>query len=61
MIKKIAKVRYIIEQYFGLSHLHDGAKRERFTDIVKNKFDAWYCQADFNISRGLKILKIASI
>lgn len=23
--KKISKVRYIVEQYFGLSHLHDGA------------------------------------
>jgi IS5 family transposase len=28
--KKISKVRYIVEQYFGLSHLHDGAKRARF-------------------------------
>jgi IS5 family transposase len=37
--KKISKVRYIVEQYFGLSHLHDGAKRARFTDIAKNKFD----------------------
>ena len=25
--KKISKVRYIVEQYFGISHLHDGAKR----------------------------------
>jgi transposase, IS5 family len=38
--KKISKVRYIVEQYFELSHLHDGAKRARFTDIAKNKFDA---------------------
>ena len=29
--KKISKVRYIVEQYFGLSHLHDGAYRARFT------------------------------
>jgi len=40
--KKISKVRYIFEQYFGLSHLHDGAKRARLTDIAKNKFDVWY-------------------
>ena len=59
--KKISKVRYIVEQYFGLSHLHDGAKRARFTDITKNKLDTWYRQAAFNISRGLKILKIAMV
>jgi len=59
--KKISKVRYIVEQYFGLSHLHDGAKRARFTDIAKNKFDLWYRQAAFNISRGLKILKLATV
>ena len=59
--KKIAKVRYIVEQYFGLSHLHDGAKRARFTDIAKNKFDVWCRQTAFNISRGLKILKLASV
>jgi len=57
--KKISKVRYIVEQYFGLSHLHDGVKRARFTDIAKNKFDVWYRQAAFNISRELKILKLA--
>ena len=54
--KKISKVRYIVEQYFGLSHLHDGAKRARFTTTVKNKFDCWYRQAAYNIIRGLKIL-----
>ena len=59
--KKISKIRYIVEQYFGLSHLHDGAKRARFTDITKNKLDTWYRQAAFNISRGLKILKIAMV
>jgi len=59
--KKISKVRYIVEQYFGLSHLHHGAKRARFTDITKNKFDAWYRQAAFNISRGLKILKTVTV
>jgi len=37
--KKISKVRYIVEQYFGLSHLHDRAKRARFTTITKNKFN----------------------
>ena len=59
--KEISKVRYIVEQYFGLSHLHDGAKRARFTHIFKNDFDAWCRQAAFNISRGLKILKLATV
>ena len=59
--KKLSKVRYIVEQYFGLSHLHDGAKRARFTDIAKNKFDGWYRQAAYNIARGLKILRVATV
>jgi IS5 family transposase len=59
--KKISKVRYIVEQYFGISHLHDGAKRARFTDITKNKFDGWCRQAAFNIARGLKILRVATV
>lgn len=59
--KKISKKRYIVEQYFGLSHLHDDAKRARFTDIMKNKFDCWYRQAAFNIARGLKILRVATV
>ena len=59
--KKISKVRYIVEQYFGLSHLHDGACRARFTTIIKNKFDCWYRQAAYNITRGLKILGLATV
>jgi len=54
--KLIAKIRYIVEQYFGISHLHDRAKQARFTTLVKNKFDAWFRQAAFNIARGMKIL-----
>lgn len=59
--KKISKVRYIVEQYFGLSQLYDGAERARFTTIIKNMFDCWYRQAAFNISRGLKILGVAAV
>jgi IS5 family transposase len=58
---KISKVRYIVEQYFGISHLHDKAKRARFTTIPKNNFDAWCRQAAFNIRKGLKILKLATV
>ena len=56
--KAISKVRYIVEQYFGISHLHDDAKRARFTTIAKNKMDCWCRQAAFNIMRGLKILRL---
>jgi len=54
--KKIAKKRYIVEQYFGLSHLHDGAKRARFITIVKNVIDAMFRQFAFNLNRGSKLL-----
>ena len=53
--KKISKKRYIVEQYFGLSHLHDGAYRARFTTILKNIWDTMCRQMAFNISRGSKL------
>jgi IS5 family transposase len=59
--KKISKVRYIVEQYFGISHLKDNAKRARFPQIDKNRFDGWYRQAAYNIQKGLKILKLATV
>lgn len=59
--KKISKIRYIVEQYFGISHLHDGAKRARFTTIAKNKVDCWYRQAAYNIFKGLKILRVITV
>ncbi len=58
--KSLSKVRYIVEQYFGLSHLHDGAYRARFVTIAKNIFDCWSRQAAYNIKRGLKILSLAT-
>ncbi len=54
--KKISKKRYIVEQYFGLSHLHTGAKRARFTTIFKNGIDAMFRQMAFNLFRGSKIV-----
>jgi len=54
--KAISKIRYIVEQYVGISHLHDRANRARFTTIIKNKFDAWFRQAAFNVARGMKII-----
>jgi IS5 family transposase len=38
---RLSKARYIVEQYFGISHLHDEAKRVRFTTTADNKFDVW--------------------
>jgi IS5 family transposase len=54
--KQIAKKRYIVEQYFGLSHLHNGAFRARFTRIIKNLIEVMCRQLAFNITRGVKIL-----
>jgi IS5 family transposase len=54
--KKLSKKRYIVEQYFGLSHLHDKAKRARFTTIIKNIIDAMFRQFAFNLNRGSKLL-----
>jgi IS5 family transposase len=47
--KKISKKRYIIEQYFGLSHLNDTAYRARFTTIMKNLWDTMCRQMAFNL------------
>ena len=54
--KQISKKRYVVERYFGLSHLHDRAKRARFTTVIKNIIDAMCRQAAFNIKRGAKLL-----
>ncbi len=57
--KKISKKRYIVEQYFGLSHMYDGAYRARFTTILKNIWDTMCRQMAFNIFRGSKLLAYA--
>jgi len=54
--KGISKKRYIVEQYFGLSHLHTKAFRARFTRIAKNVLDALFRQMAFNLFRGGRIL-----
>ena len=66
--KKISKKRYIVEQYFGLSHLNDGACRARFTTMLKNIWDtmcrqtcpvkcvAYFSGVAFNMFRGSKLL-----
>jgi IS5 family transposase len=54
--KRISKKRYVVEQYFGLSHLHNDAYRARFTTVIKNTWDAMCRQMAFNIFRGSKLL-----
>jgi len=55
--KAISKVRYIVEQYFGISHLYNNAFRARFTRLIKNAIDTLFRQMAFNFLRGTKILK----
>lgn len=57
--KAISKVRYIVEQYFGISHLHNNAFRARFTRMIKNAIDAMFRQMDFNLLRGTRVVKPA--
>lgn len=56
--KAISKKRYIVEQYFGLSHLHNGAYRARFTRLIKNVIDAMFRQMAFNLFRGGRVLGV---
>lgn len=56
--KGISKKRYIVEQYFGLSHLHTGASRARFTQMIKNKIDVMFRQMAFNLFRGWRVLGV---
>jgi IS5 family transposase len=57
--KAISKVRYIVEQYFGLSHLYNRAYRARFPQLIKNALDALFRQMAFNLLRASRILKPA--
>jgi transposase, IS5 family len=58
--KAISKYRYIVEQYFGISHLHDKGYKARFPQIMKNTIDIMFRQFAFNLKkRGLKSLKFS--
>ena len=57
--KGISKIRYIVEQYFGLSHLHNNAFRARFTRLIKNTIDVLFRQMSFNLLRGTRVVKPA--
>ena len=66
--KQISKKRYIVEQYFGLSHLHNNVFRARFPRLIKNAIDTMFsqtcpveCEAystgvAFNLLRGTRVV-----
>ena len=49
--KRISKVRYKIEQYFGITHKYHGAGKARFTTILKENGDHLCGAMAFNIKR----------
>ena len=48
----ISKVRYKIEQYFGITALHQGAGRARFTTLARQRWDRLCHAMAFNIRRS---------
>lgn len=56
--RQISKKRYIVEQYFGLSHLHNSAYRARFTRLIKNAIDVLCRQMAFNMFRGSRVFGV---
>ena len=54
--KEISKKRYIVEQYFGISHLHNDAFKARFPRLIKNAIDAMFRQMAFNLLRGIRVV-----
>ncbi|HPL65358.1 MAG TPA: hypothetical protein PLG94_02460, partial [Smithellaceae bacterium] len=55
--KEISKIRYKIEQYFGITHKHHGAGKARFTTIVKENWDHLCGAMAFNIKRVILNLR----
>ncbi len=49
--QEISKVRYKIEQYFGITHKYHGAGKARFTTIIKENWDHLCGDMAFNIKR----------
>ena len=59
--KAISKFRYIVEQYFGVSHKHDNGQRARFPELVKNTIDIMFRQFAFNLRKGTKLLNVIPV
>lgn len=54
--KGISKLRYIVDQYFDISHKYDNGNKARFPEIIKNIIDIMFRQFAFNLKKGAKIL-----
>ena len=54
--KGISKLRYIVEQYFGISHKYDNGNKARFPEIMKNIIDIMFRQFAFNLKKGAKLI-----
>ncbi len=59
--KCISKFRYIVEQYFGISHKYDSGNRARFPKIMTNLIDIMFRQFAFNLKKGTKILEVIPV
>jgi len=59
--KTISKFRYIVEQYFGISHLHGCEERARFPKILENTIDIMFRQFAFNLKKGAKRLYVTPV
>jgi IS5 family transposase len=55
--KSISKFRYIVEQYFGISHRYDNGNKARFPKIMTNLIDIMFRQFAFNLKKGTKIFE----
>jgi len=55
--KRISKVRYKIEQYFGITSKYHGAGKARFTTIIKEHWDHLSGAMAFNIKRVILNLR----
>lgn len=51
--KMISKVRYKIEQHFGITEKHHGADKARFTNTMKENWDYLSGAMAFNIKRAV--------
>ena len=49
--KGISKIRYVIEQYFGLTEMYHGAGKARYTTLVKEGWNRLCQVMAFNIKR----------
>ena len=59
--KYISKFRYIVEQYFGISHKYDSGNKARFPKIMTNLIDIMFRQFAFNLKKESKILEVIPV